>query len=132
MNCTAIQIQLPALLDGELAPETSAAVEAHLASCVVCSQLRGEMTAVMAAASLWHVQGHDLVGSLLQRIDNDERHSLLLEVKRLREEIHSLRVEVANLTSLTNKRDAVHKRDFSVLQFPYVHEKQHTDGFHAL
>ena len=120
MNCEEVQTQLPALLDGELTSETAVGIEAHLAGCAPCSEARDEIRAVLEMTKAWNVEGESVLAHVQQQINQDEMHSLLLEMKQLRREVASLRAEVAELKSKAAKRVATLERESSVLRFPYA------------
>ena len=120
MRCEEVQTQLLALLDGELTSETAAAIEAHLAGCARCSEARAEISAVLEMTQAWNVEGGDVLAGVQQQIQQDAMHSLLLEMKRLRGEVDSLRTEVAELKSREARRVATPGRESSVLRFPYA------------
>jgi predicted anti-sigma-YlaC factor YlaD len=120
MICEEVQTQLPALLDGELTPETAVVIGTHLAGCARCSEARDEISAVLEMTKAWNVEGGDVLAGVQQQIIRDEMHSLLLEMKRLRGEVDSLRTEVAELKSRAARRVAPPGRESSVLRFPYA------------
>jgi predicted anti-sigma-YlaC factor YlaD len=125
MSCDAIQTQLMALLDGELTPEAAAAIEAHLTACATCSAAHDEIVVVLDMTKAWDVPGSDLQtdvqAAVQQQIRQDELHSVLLEMKRLRGEVASLRAEVTELKIQLGQRNAAADQGNSdFLRFPYV------------
>lgn len=126
MSCDEIQTQLPALLDGELTSETAAVIEAHLAGCARCSEVRDEIRAVLEMTRAWSVEGGDVLAGVQQQINRDDLHSLLLEMKRLRREVDALRAEVAELKIRAAKRVVTPGRETSALRFPYANVRDVT------
>ena len=120
MSCDEVQMQLSALLDDELIPEAAAIIEAHLAGCARCSEARDEMSAVLKMTKAWDVQGSDVLAAVQQKVQQDEIHSALMEIKLRRAEVDSLRAEVAELKSQRGKRDVISGRKSSLLRFPYA------------
>jgi predicted anti-sigma-YlaC factor YlaD len=53
MRCLDVQAELEAYVDGELGPERSALLEAHLASCQTCQAELARLQAVAAALETW-------------------------------------------------------------------------------
>jgi anti-sigma factor RsiW len=53
MRCLDVQAELEAYVDGELGPERSALLEAHLASCRTCQAELARLQAVAAALETW-------------------------------------------------------------------------------
>jgi anti-sigma factor RsiW len=120
MSCEEVQTQLTALLDGELAPEMTAEIEAHLAGCAACSEARAEMEAVLEMTRAWSVEGAGVLAAVQQQIQQDEMRALLQEVRQLRNEVASLREEVAHLKGRAGKSARAADREASVLRFPYA------------
>jgi anti-sigma factor RsiW len=111
MSCEEVQTQLTALLDGELAPEMTAEIEAHLAGCAACSEARAEMEAVLEMTRAWSVEGAGVLAAVQQQIQ---------QVRQLRNEVASLREEVAHLKGRAGKSARAADREASVLRFPYA------------
>jgi predicted anti-sigma-YlaC factor YlaD len=53
MRCRDVHTELEAYVDGELSPERSALLEAHLASCRACQAELARLQAVAAALETW-------------------------------------------------------------------------------
>ena len=120
MSCDKVQMQLAALLDGELTPEAVSAIEGHLAVCAICSQAHDEMRSTLEMAKAWQVDGGDVLAAVQHQVLQDEMRAVLLEMQRLRGEVVTLRAEVAALKNQVGKRDAPAGRGSSVLRFPYA------------
>ncbi len=113
-------MQLSALLDSELTPETADVIKAHLSGCVRCAEAHDEIRAMLAMTQAWNVEGGEVLEGTLWQIQQDELHALLREMQQLRGEVESLRAEVAELKSRSARRVATHERESSVLRFPYA------------
>lgn len=72
MNCGSYQNLISAFLDGELDTETWAAVEEHMASCVDCSSVYGDFSAILefCGESLSDEKGPSNSHALWCRINN--------------------------------------------------------------
>jgi anti-sigma factor RsiW len=111
---------LAALLDGELTPEAASAVEAHLSGCAACSAACDEIRSALALATAWEVEETDLLPAIRRQVADENVDAILLEMGRLREEVAALRLEVAQLKSREERREAPSPPQTSVLRFPYV------------
>ena len=97
MNCELAQSRLTALLDGELAGDTAAETERHLADCPACAQARAGLAAVREMATAWGMDAPDIGARVMQAVIADDQHTLLDEMRGLRTEMAELRAEVAAL-----------------------------------
>src|SRR5689334_10603350 len=86
MTCRRCQEMLSQHLDGDLSPRRTRAVDGHLAGCAVCSAVRGELSAMCAAASSLprHEPGDALWGRIEAALDADERARDSSSTRRLR------------------------------------------------
>ena len=122
MTCDALPAQLTAWRDGELPPETAAALETHLTTCAACAEAQAKLAAVREMAAAWTVDAPDLTSRVLQTIDTDEPSLILTEMRALRAEMQALRAEVADLRRTLARRDdppawfPLAKLDFSRLE----------------
>lgn len=104
MTCNTLQSQLTALLDGELAPETAAEAERHLASCPGCAELQAGLAVVSEMATSWTVDAPDITGRVVRAAAADDQSLLLGEMRLLRAEMQELRAEVAALRGRLGRR----------------------------
>jgi anti-sigma factor RsiW len=106
MTCDTVRAQLTAWRDGELPPETVAALEAHLVTCAACAETQAEQAAVIEMAAAWTLEdGADLTERVLEAIATDHQSLLLDEMRLLRNEIQALRAEVADLRRHLSRRN---------------------------
>jgi len=104
MTCDTLYPQLPALLDGELAPEAAAEAERHLTTCAECAQARSDIAEMREKANAWIVEAPDITGLVLSAVVADDQGQLLDEMQRLRSEMQELRAEVAALRRQLSSR----------------------------
>ncbi len=98
MNCLAVRDHLTALVDGELTQASAAQVREHLTQCADCREEYVAQTALRKAARAWEVEGGGDVWAVVRReIEQPRLSDLLDEIRRLRTELQTLRVEVADL-----------------------------------
>lgn len=95
MTCDESQMHLTALEDGELTPDLTVEVQAHLASCPACAARRTDYVAVAQMASAWAVDSPDVSARVMGSLAPDE--AVLGELRELRAEMRALRAEVAAL-----------------------------------
>ena len=97
MICEIVQMQLTALADGELAPETAAEIQRHLEACQACTGVYSESLQVREMAGAWRVDTPDVSARISSAIAADEQRLLLAEMQGLRREMEGLRDEVSVL-----------------------------------
>lgn len=97
MTCDTFLSQLPALLDGELLPETAAESERHSATCAECAQVQSEIAEMRGMVSVWTVNAPDIAARVMQAVVADDQIVLLDEMRGLRAEMEALRAEVVAL-----------------------------------
>ncbi|HLK57388.1 MAG TPA: zf-HC2 domain-containing protein [Chthonomonadaceae bacterium] len=121
MNCREVRARLTALLDKELSANVAARVEAHLATCPSCAQVREEQQALRQLASAWTVESSDVWDAVRRQIEPAEPNALaeiLTEMRRLQGEVRALQREVAELRAQVARQTEEARRPSPMLPYP--------------
>ncbi len=105
MICKTTRGQWMAQRDGELSPEATAQLRAHLEGCPECVKACAALEATLQAADAWAVDGSDVWASINQVIALESTESVfseplsavMAELAVLRKEMRVLRTEVQML-----------------------------------